>query len=307
MNVREWALPVYTILMQLAVGTLLSLWLIRTAGIRQYGPSMTDHIIRLPVLAVFLTIIAAIAGSHFHLSHPLLSLLAALNLRSSWLSREIVFTILFFLAVGWLSYLQWFAAGYARLKTGLGWLGIIVGSLSVYCMSKIYLLPTHSSWNSPLTVISFLLTALILGVTAVAVMLVINLKVSEKVVDEAETTACKQLIRQSFVWLAGAAFIVAVLNLALNLWLITRLSQGDISAQTSLVLLLGLYQPLFGLRYIALFTGVGWFGLTAFVLYRTGKTQYEITGPIYLACLLVLIAEILGRFLFYATHVRMGI
>lgn len=306
MNVREWALPVYTILMQLAAGTLLSLWLIRAIAIRQYGRSVTNRVVRIPVLAVLLTIIAAIIGSHFHLSRPMLSLLAALNLRSSWLSREVIFTISFFLAVAGLSYLQWFADGYSRLKTSLGWLGIVAGSLSVYSMSKIYLMPTHSSWNSPLTVVSFLLTGLILGVTAVAVLLVMNLRMSE-VADEAETAVRRQLIRQSFVWLAGVAVVTAVINLTFSLVLIARLSQGDLSAQTSLALLLGLYQPLFGLRYIALFTGVGWFGLTAYLLYRNEKPQYEITNPIYLACLLVLISEILGRFLFYATHVRMGI
>lgn len=203
--------------------------------------------------------------------------------------------------------MQWSVAGYPRLKSGLGWAGIMLGSLSIYSMSKIYLLPTHSSWDSPATVISFLLTSLILGATSVAVMMIINLRVSEDVADIAETSARKQLIRQSFIWLAGVAFGVALINLLLNLLLISRLIQGDLSAQTSLVLLLYLYRPLFGLRYVALFTGVGWFGLTAVVLYRRGKTQYEIMRPVYLACLLVLIAEILGRFLFYATHVRMGI
>ena len=306
MNVREWALPVYTILMQLAVGGMLGLWLIRAVAIGQYGRSTTERIVRIPVLAILLTIIAAIAGSHFHLSRPLFSLLAALNLRTSWLSREIVFTVTFFLSVGGLSYLQWFTGSYSRSRTVLGWVGVVAGSLSIYCMSKIYLLPTHSSWNSPLTVISFLLTALILGVTAVAVLLVMELKMSE-VADEAGTAVRRQLIRQSFVWLAGVALGTAVIILVLNLILITQLSQGDISAQTSLILLLGLYQPLFGLRYIALFTGVGWFGLTAFMLYRNKKMQYEIAKPIYLACLLVLIAEIMGRFLFYATHVRMGL
>ena len=306
MNVREWALPVYTILMQLAVGTMLGLWLIRAVAMRQHGRSTTDFIIRIPVLAVFLTIITAIIGSHFHLSRPIFSLLATLNLRSSWLSREIVFTISFLLAVGGVAYLQWFTYGYSRLKTILGWLGIIAGSMSVYSMSKIYLMPTHSSWNSPLTLITFGLSAFILGVTAVAVLLVMNLKVSE-VAGGANTDARRQIVRQSFVWLAVGAGGTAVFNLILNLLLISRLSQGDTSAQTSLMLLLGLYRPLFGLRYIALFTGVGWLGLTAFILHRNQKTQYEMTTPTYLACLLVLISEILGRFLFYATHVRVGV
>lgn len=306
MNVREWALPVYTILMQLAVGAMLGLWLIRAIASRRHGRAVIDYIIRIPVLAVFLTIIAAIIGSHFHLSHPIFSLLATLNLRSSWLSREVLFTISFFLAVGVLAYLQWFTQGHYRLKTGLGWLAIVVGSLSVYCMSQIYLLPTHASWNSPLTVIAFLLTAFTLGITAVAVLLVMDLKVSE-VAGAPETAIRRQIVHQSFIWLAGVALVTAVINLILNLILIGQLGQGDISAQTSLILLLGLYRPLFGLRYIALFTGLGWFSIAAYHLFRNKETRYEIANPIYLSCLLVLISEILGRFLFYATHVRAGI
>ncbi len=306
MNVREWALPVYTILMQLAVGTLLSLWLTRAFATRRYGRSLTEHVTRIPVLAVLITVIVAIIGSHFHLSRPILSMLAALNLRSSWLSREIFFTISFLLVIISLTCLQWLVPGLDRLKTVLGWLGIVLGGLSIYSMSKIYLLPTHSSWNSPLTVVSFLLTALLLGATAVAVLLVMELKISE-VADDAETAVRRQIIQHTFVWLAGVAWVTAVAHLLLNLVIIVRLNQGDISAQTSLMLMLGLYQPLFGMRYIALFTGVGWFGLAAFVLYRQRKVNYEISNPIYLACLLVLIAEIMGRFLFYATHVRVGI
>jgi anaerobic dimethyl sulfoxide reductase subunit C (anchor subunit) len=306
MNVREWALPVYTILMQLAVGTLLSLWLIRAVSIPRHGRSVIDRIVRIPVLVILLTTFAAIAGSHFHLSRPIFSLLATLNVRTSWLSREVLFTITFLSAVGGLSYLQWFTYGNSRLKTALGWLGILAGSLSVYCMSKIYLLPTHSSWDSPVTVTSFLLTVLILGAATAAVLLVMDLKVSE-VAGAAETAVRRQIVQQSLIWLAGAALVTAVVILTLNLIFIVHLSQGDTSAQTSFMLLLGLYQPLFGMRYIALFTGVGWFVLTALILYRSRKPRYQMTTTIYLACLLILIAEILGRFLFYATHVRTGI
>lgn len=306
MNVREWALPVYTILMQLAVGALLSLWLIRAFATRRHGRSATEHITRIPVLAVLLSLIVAIIGSHFHLSRPFLSMLAALNMRSSWLSREIFFTISLLLVMVSLTYMQWLVPGLHRLKTVLGWLAIVLGGFSIYCMSKIYLLPTHSSWNSPLTIVSFLLTALLLGVTAVAVLLVMDLKISE-VADDAETAVRRQIIRHTFVWLAGVAWVTAVAHLLLNLVLIVQLNQGDISAQTSLMLMLGLYQPLFSMRYITLFTGVGWLGLAAFALHRQRKVNYEISNPIYLACLLVLIAEILGRFLFYATHVRAGI
>jgi anaerobic dimethyl sulfoxide reductase subunit C len=306
MEVREWALPVYTILMQLATGSLLSLWLIRWAVGRQHGYALVDQVMRIPLLAILVTIVVAIIGSHFHLSRPYLSLLAVLNLRTSWLSREILFTVIFLWSVGGLVYLHWFSSGYPRLKMALGWAGIVSGVASVYCMAMIYLLPTQTMWNTPLTVLSFLLTVVLLGVTAVSVMIVMDFKVSE-IADAAGVELRGQIIRRSFIWLALAGGVTAVVTLLLNLSLIDTLRQGDLSALTSLELLLGLYRPLLILRYLTLFAGVGWFAITAFLLYRRPLREMAITTPIYLSCLLVLIAEILGRFLFYATHVRLGI
>jgi anaerobic dimethyl sulfoxide reductase subunit C len=306
MEVREWALPVYTILMQLAAGSLLSLWLIRWAAGRRHGYAPVDRVMRIPLLAILVTIVVAIIGSHFHLSRPYLSLFAVLNLRTSWLSREILFTIIFFWSVSSLVYLHWFSSGYPRLKMALGWAGILSGVASVYCMAMIYLLPTQTMWNTPLTVVSFLMTLVLLGVTAVSVMIVMDFKVSE-IADAAGVELRGQIIRRSFIWLALAGGVTAVITLLLNLSLIATLRQGDLSALTSLELLLGLYRPLLILRYLTLFAGVGWFAITAFLFYRRSLREMAITTPVYLSCLLVLIAEILGRFLFYATHVRLGI
>lgn len=306
MEVREWALPVYTILMQLATGSLLSLWLIRWAAGRQHGYEGVDMVVRIPLLAILVTVVVAIIGSHAHLSRPYLSILALLNLRTSWLSREILFTIVFLGSVLSLSYLHWFTTGYLRLKMALGWLGIVAGGTSVYCMAMIYLLPTQTMWNSPLTVVSFLVTVVLLGATAVSVMIVMDFKVSE-IAGSDGTTLREQIIGRSFIWLAVVAGITAVITLLLNLSLIATLRQGDLSAQISIELLLGLYRPLLALRYATLFVGVCWFTFTALRVRHWPLQRIVITSPVYLSCLLVLISEILGRFLFYATHVRLGI
>ena len=306
MEVREWALPVYTILMQVATGSLLSLWLIRWAAERRYGPALAERMVRIPLLAILVTVVVAIAGSHFHLSRPHLSLLAMSNFRHSWLSREVLFTIVFLLSVAGLSYLYWLGNGYRRLKTGIAWLGIGAGLASVYCMAMLYLLPAQTMWHSPLTVVSFLVSVLVLGTTAVSVMIVMELKLSE-IADMAQTAPRRQIISQTFIWLAVVAGLAALTTLLINLILIVSLRQGDVSALISLDLLLGLYRPLLILRYLTLFAGAGWFAATAFLVYRNATRNLVLTTPVYLSCLLVMISEILGRFLFYATHVRLGI
>ena len=78
MNLREWALPVYTILMQLAIGGFLTLWTIRSLSASKLSKAELDSLTRNPLTIIFITVIVGIIGSHFHLSRPYLSFLAAL-------------------------------------------------------------------------------------------------------------------------------------------------------------------------------------------------------------------------------------
>ena len=70
MNLREWALPVYTVLIQMAVGTLLCLWILRFFGRQKYGEEVIDRVIRNPLLIILSTIALGMLGAHFHLSRP---------------------------------------------------------------------------------------------------------------------------------------------------------------------------------------------------------------------------------------------
>src|SRR5450759_773392 len=102
MNIREWALPVYTILTQMAVGALFVLWVIRTVWNLKYGKEYVDQVLKIPILIILVTAIAGIIGAHFHLSKPYLSFLALLNFKSSWLSREVGFNLIFIILVVYL-------------------------------------------------------------------------------------------------------------------------------------------------------------------------------------------------------------
>jgi DMSO reductase anchor subunit len=85
MNLREWALPVYTVLLPLSVGMLLFLWLLRSNSGREYDHEVLDRIVRDPLLIILVTIIFAIIGAHFHLSKPFHSFLAVNNFKKSFL------------------------------------------------------------------------------------------------------------------------------------------------------------------------------------------------------------------------------
>jgi anaerobic dimethyl sulfoxide reductase subunit C (anchor subunit) len=306
MNVREWALPVYTILMQLTVGSLFVLWMIRSLANSKFSHQEIDRIIRNPIIVIAFTAVVAMIGSHFHLSKPFHSFLAVLNFKSSWLSREIVFTVLFFLTTMSLLYLTYFRVHHRRLITTLGWLAILLGTILIYCMARIYLLPTQVAWNSSTVIVSFYTTSLVLGVMAIACLMVLDLKFAE--IQKTDDVSLRvEVIRYLFgglTLMTSLLVIVRILTLYLQMH---QLSQGDLIARTSLRLLLELYQPLLILRVIVLLFAAIYFATSVYRILRSQLPPQNLMLPVYLSCLLILVGEILGRFLFYATHIRVGI
>ncbi len=306
MNLREWALPVYTILVQLATGALLVLWLVRAANLRRYPAHEIDGLIGRPLLIVFSTVLVAIVGSHFHLSRPVFSFLAIANVSNSWLSREVLFTVLLVATVGALTAEHWLGSRRPRVIGALGWLALAWGSGVVLSMAYIYLLRTQAPWDSLLTVASFFTTTLLLGVMTMAVLFVMDLKFAS-LVETQDQQARRRMVQGALPWLAAGAVLLTVVTVGINLRQIQLMRQGDELAQISLSLLRELYQPLFELRLGASVAGAAWLVITLLVMRRRRQAATEAISAIYIACLLVLVGEILGRFLFYATHVRVGV
>ncbi|HMN15676.1 MAG TPA: hypothetical protein PKD55_25450, partial [Bellilinea sp.] len=107
--------------------------------------------------------------------------------------------------------------------------------------------------------------------------------------------------------IAGLAIGALLTIVGLNIVQVFTAKSGDALAQTSLSLLLGLYRPLFTLRFVILLASVGVLIVVAYRLVKEGRDLNGLITPVYLACLLALVSEILGRFIFYASHVRLGI
>jgi anaerobic dimethyl sulfoxide reductase subunit C (anchor subunit) len=173
-------------------------------------------------------------------------------------------------------------------------------------MARIYLLPTQVAWNSPATITYFAGTTLILGAMAMAALLIMDLKFSE--VREPEIPSQRiPIIQSSLRWLALLAMIMVFVIVALNIYQIVYLQNSKEPALTSLDLLLDLYQPLYMIRLGLIIIGVAWLIYSTSQIVRNRKPLHDLLTPIYSSCLLVMIGEILGRFLFFATHVRLGI
>ena len=122
-----------------------------------------------------------------------------------------------------------------------------------------------------------------------------------------DQTEHAQLIEPSLIRFAFVAIFLCILMAGINLFQITALFSGSATAQTSLDLLLNIYQPLLIIRLMLLFVGTGWFVFVAVQLSQKKMLVESLLPKVFIACLLVMIAEILGRYLFYAIHVRIGI
>jgi anaerobic dimethyl sulfoxide reductase subunit C (anchor subunit) len=245
-------------------------------------------------------------GSHFHLSRPLISFLAILNVGSSWLSREIVFSVLFLLSTLLLLYMQWFVPQRVKVKEGLGWLAVVLGWVCVYSMGSIYLIPSQPVWDSSFTLLSFFATTLLLGLVTFPLITVLQLTFLHLQHPEQEEPEAN-LLGKALNAIAPAVLILAIAVIVLNGQQLRSLSQGPAAAQAGLGLLLGPYRALLTLRLAAVLIGAAVLCFVVVRAHRQVPSAQEVGTPLFVACLFVLLGEILGRFLFYATHVRVGI
>ena len=162
MLAREWPLAVFTVLAQAAVGLFLALVLPMALSARVSeggaGPALARAL-----LVVLALLAAGGAFSFFHLGNPRNAPRTLANLKTSWLSREILFEIVFAGLLSLLIALEGASLGPRSVRTGVYALGGLAGVALILSMANIYRLKTVPSWNRPVTPVSFFLTALAVG------------------------------------------------------------------------------------------------------------------------------------------------
>jgi DMSO reductase anchor subunit len=169
----ERPLVAFTLLTQTAVVAYLTLgaldlWAGNLAG-EAAARALTDGLL----LAIGPVVGLALFSSLLHLGSPRNAWRAAANLRSSWLSREILGALLFAGAGAAFAVLRWSGAGSAGLRHLFALAGAASGVALVYAMARVYRIRTVPRWDTPLTTISFFATALLLGPLAVGAGLVL--------------------------------------------------------------------------------------------------------------------------------------
>jgi formate dehydrogenase iron-sulfur subunit len=148
----HWSLVFMTVLTQLSVGAFVAIWLLQLTGAAT----------RLGVAALTSLLVAALAlnGATLHLGRPAYAYRALKMWRRSWLSREVLLFALFSGAAAVYAGVLWLQL---PGSTTIGAVTVLLGIAGVTASACIYRVPSRPSWNSPLTLLQFNLTAGALG------------------------------------------------------------------------------------------------------------------------------------------------
>jgi anaerobic dimethyl sulfoxide reductase subunit C (anchor subunit) len=306
MNVREWALITFTILAQMSVGAFLVLGVVHFFAARKAGMQEADRLSDRALLAIGPALVLGLLASLFHLGSPLSAYRAVSNVGASWLSREVLAGVIFTVLGGLFAFMQWRKIGSFGLRNLIAWITALVGLVYVYSMAMVYLLPNQPAWNTVATPIAFFATALLLGALAMGAAFVANYAyVRDKTPDCADVQCI--LLRDALRWIAVAAIVLVGVQFVVLPLNVAYLASAGSAAEASVTMMVGPYGVVFGLRLALAFLGAG---IIAMFLYQNAQSpgRERIMGNYaYAAFALVLIAEVLGRFLFYATHVGAGV
>jgi len=306
MDIREWALIFFTILAQMAVGSFLVLGVVHFFATRQAGEAEADRLSQRALLAIGPVIVLSLIVSLFHLGNPINAVRAVTNLGTSWLSREILGSVLFTVLGGAFAIMQWRKLSTFTVRNLVAWAAALVGLVLVFVMSQVYNLPVQPAWNTLATPISFYATTLLLGALAMGAAFAANYAYLQRAEPSPSATQ-GALLRGALRWIALSALVLLVVELVTAPLQLAYLAGGAPAAAASAALITGQYAVVFGLRLVLVFIGAG---VLAAFLYRNAMSagrEKLLINLAYLTFALVLIGEVLGRFLFYAAHVKIGL
>lgn len=299
MDIREWALITFTILAQMAAGAMLVLMVIRTYLKSKATTQEVDGMLDGPTFIVVPVMGLALLASLLHLNNLVNVVKAVPNLGSSWLSREVVLGVAFVVLAVIYTFVQWRKLGSESLRTVIGWVTAAVGMFQVYAMAMVYMIRTQPAWNTMATPITFFVSSLLLGGLAVAVtMLVLPGKATEK-----QSVQLRQVLQGTAL---GAMILLGIEFLVLPVYMAYLATQGP-AANQSLMLMVGPFMGTLVIRLLLIFVGAGILGT---FLYRNASLpghEKTVATLTYSAFALVFVAEVMGRILFYATHIGIGL
>lgn len=278
----------FTTLAQWSVGTIV--WL-SWPVIHNHGVSSIFHTglsLENPVLLALILIGSATLTSFLHLGNPVNAPRALNNLSGSWLSREIlaigVFSVSLFvtMALGW-------KTGNPGLQKYLVVLSSVSGMALLWTMSRVYTVPTIPAWNSWNTPVSFVSTALSLGLLT---LLLLHAGNSINIADH---------IVRIFLIVLIIILLVEIVSAVTHQFKLATMDQG----MDKLVFHKGTFYRVFIIRMAVLI-----FICQLVVILVVKPDLLPGNSNLFWLSLLFILAiaqELTGRLLFYSSYFRIGV
>lgn len=267
----EWTLVLFTLFAQASVGLM---------AVNQFLNSRNRFAMPKVMVWVGGLMAVALAISFFHLGSPFGGYRALTNLTTSWLSREVFFASLYIGLVAATFFLGRQAAGEGIIRAA-GWAAVVAGALTVVSMASIYTNSAVPAWGTFYTHLSFYATAVTLGCFGYAALLWNHPGQQEK-----------PSISTALAFGSGAAGLQLV---GLGVYLAV-LASGEAAAQQSVRMLANAW-PLLTAGQLFVLGGLA-AGFRFWQGYRRGPAS---GGLLYGAVSALVLAALIGRYLFYAS------
>lgn len=283
MNSSDWSLLFFTLIGQFSAGAVTALLLFAIFSKSQPNTS-TIKFFSNTLLVATITILVALLISFLHLSAPLSSVFAISNIKSSWLSREILMVSVYAAAIfATTVYWQWFR-GKGIFIRPLLLVSASLGLGMVYTMGKIYMIPTVPIWNTPATLVAFFANTLILGFSFALMMM--HLSFPNELFQKLEKT---------FLYLIILVLAIKVIVGSIH-WV------GDLEESVGFASrsIPGIWQALSWGWLIAL-------GLIIRKVFPHPQDKPGGKGIYIVAFAFFLIAEFAARVIFYSSYFRVGV
>jgi anaerobic dimethyl sulfoxide reductase subunit C (anchor subunit) len=287
MSNNNWPLMVFTLAVQFSVGVIVLYDLFLVFPVFRKKE-------KLPIrfsMVLLVALIAAFCGALFsflHLGNPSKALNTLANLDRSWLSREVLFVLIYSGLLFLVTILQFRFPSAIRSYKWLLDLTAITGLILVSVMSRIYQLPSMPAWNSIFTPIGFYLAVFLSG-SSLLLLFQLN----------SGSWACQK-------GLTAMIIAIPIIQLGLLPVHMSWLGEAGESARLSQNLLLNQYLPAFFFRLgFQILTAA--FGFWAFFSISSDTLKKRnLFIPALLAFITMALTLIFDRFLFYQQMVPIG-
>ena len=288
----EWSLIFFTLLTQIAVGSYIVL-----AGLNVFainiGESILSRELTLTVLYLILSFsMIALVSSFLHLGKPRNAVYSLTNINSSWLSREILFFGLFVGVASLYTFFEYNLLDSSELKNILMGLGILLGIVAVFSMARLYMLETVHAWNSFNTFVQFYSTTFILGIISVCLTIyILNSNILYRLISYG--------IYRIFLVLFLISITISMVSFLYELWSLSKGGQAEVESLAQII-----YQNRVQF-YSRIILSVFSILILLYQIFLSENTYNSYS--LILLTILMLISELIGRYLFYVSYNRVGI